>query len=79
MLHINYKDWTDDSHTSFRITQTFVSQWVNTNELLLSIEGQSIQRVYDNFVAQVSGIGEHQAGQLSELVKLKKTNCFVRI
>ena len=28
-------------------------------------------RVYDNFVAQVSGIGEHKAGTLSEIVQLK--------
>ena len=72
MLLVNYKEWADDTHTKFRITQAFTSPWVNVSELSLKIEGQSLPRIYDNFVAQVSGIGEHKAGKLSEIVKLKK-------
>jgi len=72
MLLINYKEWTDNTHTKFRITQAFTSPWVHVSELSLKIEGQSIPRIYDNFVAQVSGIGEHKAGKLSEIVQLKK-------
>ena len=40
-------------------------------DLKLSIEGQSLPRIYDNFVAQVSGIGEHKAGALADIVTLK--------
>lgn len=29
-------------------------------------------RIYDNFVAQVSGIGEHKAGCMADIVALKK-------
>ncbi len=72
MLLINYKEWADVEHTKFRITQTFATPWVPSSELELSIQGQSLSRIYDNFVAQVSGIGEHQAGALSEIVQLKK-------
>lgn len=72
MLLVNYKEWADDTHTKFRITQAFTSPWVNVSELSLKIEGQSLPRIYDNFVAQVSGIGEHKAGALSEIVQLKK-------
>ncbi len=72
MLLINYKEWADNTHTKFRITQAFTSPWVNVSELSLKIEGQSLPRIYDNFVAQVSGIGEHKAGKLSEIVQLKK-------
>ena len=72
MLLINYKAWADNTHTKFRITQAFTSPWVNVSELSLKIEGQSLPRIYDNFVAQVSGIGEHKAGALSEIVQLKK-------
>lgn len=71
MLLVNYKEWADNTHTKFRITQAFTSLWVNVSELSLKIEGQSLPRVYDNFVAQVSGIGEHKAGTLSEIVQLK--------
>lgn len=72
MLLINYKDWTDATHTKFKITQSFTSPWVPIAELSLQVDGQSLPRIYDNFVAQVSGIGEHKAGAMSEIVKLKK-------
>ena len=71
MLLINYKDWTDDTHTKFRIRQAFASPWVPLTELELTVQGQSLPRIYDNFVAQVSGIGEHKAGALEEIVALK--------
>jgi len=71
MLLINYKVWTDDTHTKFKINQTFASPWVPLTELELTVQGQSLPRIYDNFVAQVSGIGEHKAGALEEIVELK--------
>lgn len=72
MLLLNYKEWTDETHTKFRIRQTFVSPWVTLSDIRLEVEGQSLPRIYDNFVAQVSGIGEHKAGALAEIVALKK-------
>ena len=72
MLLINYKDWTDSTHTKFRITQSYTSSWVSVSELNLKIEGQSLQRIYDNFVAQISGIGEHKAGAMAEIVALQQ-------
>lgn len=71
MLLINYKDWTDDTHTKFRIRQAFASPWMPMADLELTVQGQSLPRIYDNFVAQVSGIGEHKAGALEEIVALK--------
>lgn len=72
MLLLNYKDWTDSSHTKFKITQTFTSPWVNAEDLALTIDGQNLNRIYDNFVAQVSGIGEHKSGKMAEIVALKQ-------
>lgn len=72
MLLINYKDWADDTHTKFKITKSFTSPWMEMDRLCLAIEGQSLPRIYDNFVAQVSGIGEHKAGALTEIVALKQ-------
>ena len=72
MLLINYKQWKDDTHTQFRITQMFASSWVPTDSLQLAIDGQSLPRIYDNFVAQISGIGEHRAGSMEEIVALKQ-------
>lgn len=72
MLLVNYKDWTDDTHAKFKITQTFASSWVSSDNLHLQIDGQSLPRIYDNFVAQISGIGEHKAGTMADIVALKK-------
>ena len=72
MLLINYKQWRDDTHTAFKITQMFASPWVPTSSLQLNIEGQSLPRIYDNFVAQISGIGEHRAGSMEEIVALRQ-------
>ena len=72
MLLINYKQWKDDTHTAFKITQMFASPWVPTSSLSLQIDGQSLPRIYDNFVAQISGIGEHKAGSMEEIVALQQ-------
>lgn len=72
MLLINYKDWTDDTHTKFRIRQAFASPWMPMADLELNVQGQSLPRIYDNFVAQVSGIGEHRAGTMAEIVTIKQ-------
>ncbi len=72
MVLINYKDWTDNTHTKFRICQAFASPWVPLSELELYVQGQSLPRIYDNFVAQVSGIGEHKAGSMADIVALRK-------
>lgn len=72
MLLINYKDWADPTHTHFKISQTFSSPWVAVTELSLAVDGLSLSRIYDNFVAQISGIGEHKAGTMAEIVTLKK-------
>ena len=72
MLLINYKQWKDVTHTAFKITQMFASPWVPTSSLQLNIEGQSLPRIYDNFVAQISGIGEHKAGSMEEIVALRQ-------
>lgn len=72
MLLLNYKEWTDNTHRKFKIAQSFTSPWVKTSELCLPIQGQSLPRIYENFVAHVSGIGEHKAGAMAEIVALKQ-------
>ncbi len=72
MMLINYKDWADNTHTKFKITQAFTSPWVSVADLSLKVEGQALPRIYDNFVAQVSGIGQHKAGVMADIVQLKQ-------
>lgn len=56
----------------FNIIKSFTSPWVLINDLKLPVQGQSLQRIYDNFVAHISGIGEHKAGAMAEIVELKQ-------
>ena len=72
MLLINYKEWADDTRTKFKITQVFATPWVSLADLKLPVQGLSLPRIYDNFVAQVSGIGEHKAGNMTDIVNLRK-------
>lgn len=71
MILQNYKEWVDDSHTKFKITKSFSSLWMPQSELSLPIDGLSLPRIYDNFAASLSGIGQHKAGELAEIIKLK--------
>lgn len=68
-LMVNYKQWKDDK--TFTITQSFASPWVKADEVALVIEGQTMDRLYDNLVAQISGIGQHESGSLEKIVELK--------
>lgn len=79
MLLINYKEWSPlpaspfrGGERAFRIIKTFTSPWVRTKDIQLPVQGQSLNRIYDNFVAHVSGIGEHKAGAMAEIVELKQ-------
>lgn len=72
LWNTTYKEWKDNTHTQFKITKSFATTWMPQSQLSLAIQGQSLPRIYDNFVAQVSGIGEHKAGALADIVELKK-------
>lgn len=79
MLLINYKEWSPLPASpsrggvhAFKIIKTFTSPWIPIKEIQLPVQGLSLNRIYDNFVASVSGIGEHKAGAMSEIVELKQ-------
>jgi len=50
---LNYKQWADVAHTKFDITENFITPWIKAEELQLLLDGQSLPRIYDNFVRQV--------------------------
>lgn len=51
---------------------SFVSSWSKQEELSLKIEGQTIDRIYDGFVGQLTGIGSRDSESLQEIIRLKK-------
>ena len=51
---------------------SFVSSWCKQEELSLKIEGQTLDRIYDGFVGQLTGIGNRDSESLQEITRLKK-------
>jgi len=51
---------------------TFVSPWCPIDELSLKIEGQTLDRIYDGFVGQLTGIGSRDSESLQEIIRLNK-------
>ena len=51
---------------------SFVSPWCKREELSLKIEGQTLDRIYDSFVGQLTGIGNRDSESLQEIIRLKK-------
>lgn len=57
-LHLNYKEWMESSTNTdktFRIAKAYRSQWIKDTEISLSIEGLTMDAVYETLVRQVAG------------------------
>lgn len=57
-LHLNYKEWMESSTNTdktFRIVKTYRSQWIKDTEISLSIEGLTMDAIYEVLVRQVAG------------------------
>ena len=57
-LHLNYKEWmenTTNTDKTFRIAKTYRSQWIKDTEISLSIEGLTMDAIYEALVRQVAG------------------------
>lgn len=54
-LHINYKEPQPNKLGTFRIVETFESEWQSDEQAELKIEGLNLDAVYDGFIRQVAG------------------------
>ena len=57
-LHLNYKEWMESSANTdkiFRIAKTYRSQWIKDTEISLSINGLTMDAIYEALVRQVAG------------------------
>ena len=57
-LHLNYKEWMESStktDKTFRIVKTYHSRWIKDTEISLSIEGLTMDAIYETLVRQVAG------------------------
>lgn len=68
---LNYKEWKDCQNGQFKIIRTFVTEWLTDNQLLLTLEGQNMDALYEAMVGQVSGFGTKKTEETKRIVELE--------
>lgn len=68
---LNYKEWKDGQNEQFKIIKTFATEWLTDNQLLLTLEGQNMDALYEALAGQVSGFGTKKAEDTKRIVELE--------
>ena len=68
---LNYKEWKDGQNGQFKIIKTFTTEWLTDNQLLLTLEGQNMDALYEAMAGQVSGFGTKKAEDTKRIVELE--------
>lgn len=63
--------WKDGQNGQFKIIKTFATEWLTDNQLLLTIEGQNMDALYEALAGQVSGFGTKKAEDTKRIVELE--------
>lgn len=71
-LLLNYKEWIDESKGTFRIIQSFRTAWTDSEALQLTIEGATLDKVYESFAGQISGFGTTNAADTKRIIELQQ-------
>lgn len=68
---LNYKEWKDGQSGQFKIIKTFATKWLTDNQLLLTLEGQNMDALYEAMAGQVSRFGTKKAEDTKRFVELE--------
>lgn len=68
---LNYKEWKDDQNSQFKIIKTFATDWLADDQLVLNLEGQNMDALYEALAGQVSGFGTKKAEDTKCIVELE--------
>lgn len=68
---LNYKAWKDGQNSQFDIIKTFATDWLTDGQLLLTLEGQTMDALYEAMAGQVSGFGTTKAEDTKRIVELE--------
>ena len=68
---LNYKEWKDEKAGQFKIVKTFSTEWLTSDKISLSIEGQTMDAIYEVMAGQVSGFGTTKSEDTKRLVELE--------
>ena len=53
-LYVNYKEWHDAEQRQFDIFKTYQSAWVKDADMVLTIDGRTMDAVFSSFVHQIA-------------------------
>ena len=68
---LNYKEWKDGQNGQFKIIKTFATEWLRDNQLLLTLEGQNMDALYEAMAGQVSGFGTSKSEDTKRIIELE--------
>lgn len=58
---------------TFNIMKTFRSMWQTADALLLSLEGSTMDKLYEHLAGQISGFGTTTAADARQIIALQDT------
>jgi len=70
-LLLNYKEWKEQQTGQFRIVKTFSTEWLTEEQIKLTIEGQTMDAIYETMAGQVSGFGTTKSEDTKRLIELE--------
>lgn len=68
---LNYKEWKEGQADQFKIVKTFATEWLTEDQISLTLEGQTMDAVYEAMAGQVSGFGTTTAQNTKRIVELE--------
>ena len=71
-LLLNYKEWIDPVKGTFRIIRSFRTEWTDGGVLRLTIDGSTMDKMYESFAGQVSGFGTSNAADTKRVIDLQQ-------
>ena len=72
-LYVNYKEWHDAEQRQFDIVKTYQTTWVKEADIVLNIEGSTMDAVFSSFVHQIAeGLLDANTTDLHTAVKANK-------
>ena len=70
-LLLNYKEWADKEKGTFNIIKTFCTSWQPSEGISLTIEGGTMDKIYESFAGQVSGFGTNTAADTRRIIAIE--------
>ena len=69
---LNYKEWKAGERASFQIVKSFTTEWLPSEQLQITLEGQRMDALYESMAGQVSGFGTRSAADTRRLIALQE-------